>query len=309
METTVGIFLVILGLSQYVASSSEWGYIGDAGPSHWTASYENCGKNSQSPIDIPVNSMLEVDEQLGKFSYHGYDNTSVKMTLHNNGHTAVVLLDGDIWIENGGLPSKYHAVQFHFHWGGDNDKGSEHTIEGRKYPLELHIVHYKTDYGSFANAKNKSDGLAVIGVLATEMTNDNENLNKLVDNLHHVKYAGSEGFVLSGLSLKHLLPTYTDRFYRYSGSLTTPTCDESVTWTVLTERMLISPRQLAKFRELFTTAQDAAHEEKMVDNFRPVMNLNSRKVKINHAIAAGFSIHNNVSIGIVAAFVLILSQL
>ena len=31
---------------------------------------------------------------------------------------------------------------FHFHWGSTNKKGSEHYIDGKPTPLELHFVHY-----------------------------------------------------------------------------------------------------------------------------------------------------------------------
>lgn len=32
----------------------------------------------------------------------------------------------------------YQFLQFHLHWGSDNSKGSEHTIDGKKYPAEVH---------------------------------------------------------------------------------------------------------------------------------------------------------------------------
>ena len=42
-------------------------------------------------------------------------------------------------ISGGGLKGTYTAVQFHFHWGSSSDKGSEHTIDGKQYPLEVWI--------------------------------------------------------------------------------------------------------------------------------------------------------------------------
>ena len=33
-------------------------------------------------------------------------------------------------IKGGGLKDRYIFDQFHFHWGSDSSKGSEHTIDG-----------------------------------------------------------------------------------------------------------------------------------------------------------------------------------
>ncbi|MEQ2218037.1 hypothetical protein XENOCAPTIV_028332 [Xenoophorus captivus] len=40
-------------------------------------------------------------------------------------------------ISGGGLLTTYKAVQFHLHWGKDGGLGSEHTIDGEQYPMEL----------------------------------------------------------------------------------------------------------------------------------------------------------------------------
>ena len=40
-------------------------------------------------------------------------------------------------VSGGGLPTSYTADQFHFHWGEEDDKGSEHTIDTISYPLEV----------------------------------------------------------------------------------------------------------------------------------------------------------------------------
>ena len=42
-------------------------------------------------------------------------------------------------VSGGGLPATYTALQLHFHWGPNDNEGSEHTFRGRKFPLEVTI--------------------------------------------------------------------------------------------------------------------------------------------------------------------------
>ena len=39
----------------------------------------------------------------------------------------------------------------------------EHTVDGTRYPAEVHLVHMNTKYSSAEEALAQSDGLAVIG--------------------------------------------------------------------------------------------------------------------------------------------------
>lgn len=41
---------------------------------------------------------------------------------------------------------------------------SEHTIDGKHFAAEVHLVHYNLKYGNFSNAVAQPDGLSVIGV-------------------------------------------------------------------------------------------------------------------------------------------------
>ena len=50
--------------------------------------------------------------------------------------------------------------------------------------------------------------------------------------------------------LSALLPSDTSKFYRYMGSLTTPTCNDAVVWTVFQEKQTVSEAQLAQFRTI-----------------------------------------------------------
>jgi carbonic anhydrase len=60
---------------------------------------------------------------------------------------------------------RYIFEQLHFHWGSRNNIGSEHVINGKHYPMEVHFVHYNEKYGSFDDAVDKSDGLLVLSGL------------------------------------------------------------------------------------------------------------------------------------------------
>ena len=44
---------------------------------------------------------------------------------------------GKFYVSNGGLPNIYSTVQFHFHWGRRNGRGSEHTVDSKASPLEV----------------------------------------------------------------------------------------------------------------------------------------------------------------------------
>ncbi|CAH1779622.1 unnamed protein product, partial [Owenia fusiformis] len=56
--------------------------------------------------------------------------TGAKLQLENCGFS----------IYGGGLVGVYSILQAHFHWGKTTEEGSEHTLNGRKYPMEMHIV-------------------------------------------------------------------------------------------------------------------------------------------------------------------------
>ena len=46
-------------------------------------------------------------------------------------------------ISGGGLEGwKYEFAQLQFHWGDSENKGSEHQIDGKSFPMEAHLVHF-----------------------------------------------------------------------------------------------------------------------------------------------------------------------
>lgn len=66
----------------------------------------------------------------------------------------------------------------------------------RRYAAEIHLVHFKKDYGTLANALKHKDGLVVLGVMVEADDSDNESLQSVVDALEEVVELGEFfGFV------------------------------------------------------------------------------------------------------------------
>ncbi|XP_057367976.1 carbonic anhydrase-like [Daphnia carinata] len=252
--------------------SPSWSY---KDPAAWASiPGSSCGGNQQSPIDIVPK--WSVTRAYPKFTFHNYGNFD-QMNAINNGHTVVYSLDINTpadripYITGGGLNDEYRFHSFHLHWGSDSSKGSEHLIKSKSYPAELHLVHYNTKYSSFADATGHSDGLAVLGIFIKVGLADNEFFQPLVDQLGDILVNQDETTLTKLVSFQNLLPQKTTSFFRYSGSLTTPNCNEIVTWTVFENPIKVSERQLNKFRSL-----SDAEDEQLVNNYRPAQQVKGR---------------------------------
>ncbi|XP_035696484.1 carbonic anhydrase 7-like [Branchiostoma floridae] len=298
-QATVLPFLVLLVVTP-LAKGATWGYSGNNGPANWATVVANtsCGANSQSPINIVSASATQ--ETFSAFSFTGYDAvpSDVNMTMSNNGHSVVVSLtpaSTAISVSGGGLTGSYIAAQFHFHWGSQADLtvGSEHTLDGNSYPGELHIVHYSSAYGSLGDAlaSGSDTALAVLGFFLESSSSDNAALAPIISNIQNVNDSGDSYQFTTEFSLDSILPSSKTNFFRYSGSLTTPTCDEVVVWTVFQETIKISQSQLNTLvAGAYFTAESGQAAAVMENNYRPVLALNGRTVSSSFDASASLRI-------------------
>ncbi|XP_036448508.1 carbonic anhydrase 2-like [Colossoma macropomum] len=255
--------------------SHGWGYAADNGPDTWVETYQLAAKTRQSPIDI-VSGEAEHDPRLAHLAPR-YD-PSTSLDILNNGHSVQVTFADDTdssSLTGGPISGTYRLKQFHFHWGSSDDKGSEHTIDGKTYSAELHLVHWNTAYSSFGDAVNESDGLAVIGVFL-EIGDENPQLQKVLDALDGIKTKNTQTS-FADFDPTTLLPSSLD-YWTYDGSLTTPPPLECVTWIVCKQSISVSSAQMKKFRGLLFSAEGEP-ECCMVDNYRPPQPLKGRKVR------------------------------
>lgn len=91
-------------------------------------------------------------------------------------------------------------------------------------------------------------------------------------------------FTISDLNLAKLIPT-SQAFYRYLGSMTSPPCSEAVLWSVMSEPLTVTEAQLNVFRALHISKGQASNpDDRLLDNFRPLQNLNMRLVTFSPQI-------------------------
>ncbi len=217
---------------------------GENGPENWANlcdGFSDCGGKAQSPINIEKAKALVGKKLLPiKFDYG-----QSKVSIVNNSHTVQFNIDNPdnkVNIEG----KEYQLLQFHYH------ALSEHTIDGKHYPLEVHFVH-----------KHSDSDFAVLGVMFEE-GNENKLLKKY---LNHIPTKKGKYKSDDLIDLLALFPKNKD-YYHYDGSLTTPPCSEVVNWYVLATPVQASKEQLKAFSKI------------LHDNYRPVMPLNNRTVEL-----------------------------
>ncbi|TRZ00962.1 hypothetical protein DNTS_029979 [Danionella cerebrum] len=264
--------LSVLAILCRFSSTEEWCYQSQvacnnesqatcAGPDDWATITAACGAEKQSPINIVTNKVL-TDGRLTPVQFIGYQE-KITAVIVNNGHTVRVNLPDKARITGANLEDTFKAQQLHLHWGKNAGPGSEHTIDGEKYPMELHIVHIKEKYSSVDQAVSDSSGVAVLGFFYEESEKANTKYEVLINTLKNITHPETN-VTLDGISLDMLIPeSNLEKYYRYQGSLTTPGCSEAV---------------LSAFSNLMFSAGAP-----MVNTFRPVQLRNGREVHYSHS--------------------------
>ncbi|NXX28223.1 CAH9 anhydrase, partial [Nicator chloris] len=247
-----------------------------------------CGGTKQSPINVDTAQAI-FSPDLRPIQLSGYSLPANKqLKLKNNGHTVVLDLPESLAL-TGGYAQQYRAVQLHLHWGSPSGPGSEHTVNGRRFAAEIHVVHYNTKYDSFTEAMVHPDGLAVLGAFleASSMHQqgedgtgmgrvghgENQYYHEILKHLLEIQEVGQETLV-SGFNIAGLLPANLKLYFHYNGSLTTPPCYQTVKWTIFNQTILLSHHQMSVLVSTLRSPDDTL----LQNNYRPVQNLHGRRV-------------------------------
>ena len=116
----------------------------------------------------------------------------------------------------------YQLASVHLH------TPSEHHIDGKSFPIEMHLVHSQT-FGD----------VAVVSMLY-DIGDANPFIQEIIDN--EPEGIGSS-LLAGGLNARGLTPADLG-YYSYKGSMTTPPCAEPVDWFVMLEIGSVSQAQV-----------------------------------------------------------------
>ena len=228
-----------LGL-QGSEATPHWDYEGPEGPQHWgelAQEGDMCSRGrNQSPIDLV--GQVDTDLPEIRFDYR----QPFEVNEVNTGHA----IQEDVIPGNyvSWLDQRFELRQFHFH------SPSEHTVGGRLYDMEVHLVH-----------QNESGEYLVVGLVFEKGEH-----NEMMDQLPSFRAERGEDPAGSNFDYNEFVAQRQHYFY-YNGSLTTPPCTEGVRWLVMQEPITASQQQIQHYHDLLG-----------FDNNRPIQPRNARVV-------------------------------
>ncbi|KAL4571736.1 hypothetical protein LXL04_018501 [Taraxacum kok-saghyz] len=230
-------------------ASQQFGYIAGSPnePAKWGSmrpDWKTCETGKlQSPINIDV---VQAEMQPPDLKM-AYKDAPVKLV--NEGFDLNVEWQGDAGgIEIGGV--NYKLVHSHWH------TPSEHTIDGKRFDAELHLVH-----------SSGKEELAVMGCLYT-IGQPDPLIQSVAEKMK--KLSGTAKGIDAGTISASDIKCGGKKYFRYIGSLTTPPCTEGVTWTIAGDVRTISQDQFQMIRGLV--------EPDFQENARPIQLAGDRPI-------------------------------
>ncbi len=186
------------------------------------AMWSNNFGQSQSPIHLDSKKAVVHNRQNLPVSFHGAYNLDVEY----NDHTTI-RLTGDGFANIFNRPFNFKQVHFH--------APAEHTIDDKKFPFEIHMVH------------QNSIGQSVVVSLLPNLGDPNNDLQEIIDNFDENKNKPVN------INIPSWLPKRANGFH-YLGSLTTPPLSEGIEWVIITNPSLtVSQEQVNWFKQQFGT--------------------------------------------------------
>jgi len=267
----------------------------------------------ESPINIETKTVRY--QEYPPFILKGHENLSISegnLKLMNTGETLKIETTlgnhSKVLLSGGPLNIEYEFVNMHFHWGEPrtctasqhvycgslpkrhkrkiDEPGSEHQIDGKSYPLQLHMVYKSIQDETIETAVSHKNGLAVLG-FKFQVVPDNVNvpgmdalMNKTSKYLNECEvqkcgneYNGIDTREGHDINVVNFLPVLMDEYFYYRGSFTSGDCQEAVNWVIFLTPLACHRRHLDILMNM-----TRSNGKKIINNFRETQHVNGRPI-------------------------------
>ncbi len=223
-KNTVKILLFVLAVIITGCKNDKWSY---QEQNQWKTQYTDCGGNEQSPIDITTADTNRNMKPLF-LDYYTVDTFKAEIIPHK---LLKIYTPGTLVVPDSVyLGHEYYLNNIHFH------TPSEHTVQGKHYPMEIHFVHRDT-----------AGKAATVAVFVKE-GKENPALKTILDNLPRTK--NKKETVVAELNINQLIPSSLSYWY-YEGSKASPPCTQGMKWFVMQQPIEASKAQIEKLQKIF----------------------------------------------------------
>jgi carbonic anhydrase len=238
----------------YKQNGRDWPQIERAGH----MAFHECNETRQSPIDLSMDNVSSTYSP-SKDAYGKVYSNPRNPTIEWMHVTSKLIFDkndvnffSSYYSESEfGTDRLWQGAELHWH------HPSEHTIEGKHYDLELHVLHLPNEKEHTSEEHEQELGgrfkYAVQAYLfeAREDAPDwmaDEVIDPMFDSLNW-NVTDSNSTVQEVLIGDFLQKANTNDRFVYEGSLTTPPCTTSIYWNVASTVYPIKPRHLEQFKQ------------------------------------------------------------
>eukprot|EP00916_Digyalum_oweni_P005024 GHVL01008955.1.p1 GENE.GHVL01008955.1~~GHVL01008955.1.p1 ORF type:complete len:870 (+),score=133.99 GHVL01008955.1:115-2724(+) len=221
----------------------------------------------QSPINIPLtNNKLKNRESL-YWSYKSLEGAWFwKNDLESQLNLSFGQNIGGFGVGKSFPPdaqNRYRLMQTNFH------SPSEHTLSGKRMPLEMHLVHAGDASHAISDSKMP---VAVISVFFEESGgHENSFLSALLE--MGIPNADSKPFLIGRTNPLNFYELFdkSENFFEYDGSFSQPPCKTGVRWYIKEKPLKASRRQIALIGDALIQAGSG--------NFRLIQESHNRPIK------------------------------
>ncbi|XP_050080745.1 putative carbonic anhydrase 3 [Anopheles maculipalpis] len=203
-----------------------------------------------APIDINVGRSEQIE--LPALRWNNYESLPASIKLTNTGDTAILSArwNGETpSLEGGALDGRYLFSQLHFHWGRTALDGSEHTVDGYRLPLEMHVIHFAERFGDQDAALAVPGGVLCLVYFFHLKSNPNRFLAPVVNGLSQTVLPESYT-KLEPFPLMNLFHAFVDEYFLYWGCTRNGPQVSPMLWMLSRTQEPLDFHQLKQFNRL-----------------------------------------------------------